>query len=74
MVSDLLDRYRLKGKSRKYIDELLGVPPTDGDCMSSENEYSYCLGYPIFPTPDLQHLYLTFKDGVVVEVFWSHHR
>lgn len=73
MVGDLLFRYRLKGKSRKEIDELLGVPSVDGDSTASENEYVYFLGYPGLPAPDLQHLALTFENGVVTRVCWEHH-
>jgi hypothetical protein len=72
MVSDLLDRYKLEGKSRKEIEDLLGVPPPDS--MVSTNDYVYYLGnFSGCPTPDLQHLILIFRDGVVSKVMWAHH-
>ncbi|MBS2007302.1 MAG: hypothetical protein JST01_09690 [Cyanobacteria bacterium SZAS TMP-1] len=73
MISDLLARYQLEGKTRQEIHALLGVPPSDGNSSCSRDEYLYFLGYSRLPAPDLQHLRLVFRKDVVTGVDWLHH-
>ena len=66
MVDDLLERYTLKGMSKKQIDELLGIPKPTG--YFRDYDYVYWLGpergtFPI----DSEWLVIKFRDNAVVE-------
>lgn len=67
MVDNLLEKYRLVGKTKEEINELLGVPPTSN--RFKEYDYVYWLGAERGLTPiDSEWLVIKFDKNIVSNV------